>query len=131
MESYEVVAFIAREKDAADHSLSSIKSKHSAALAKQLGFSIGQAVEVRYEENWFLGEVTGFTETKEVIVQWQGGGEAAMLASDVRASNLRPAAVKKRVLDGKPGGRLLIFGARRSRVAAQLHAFSALERAIP
>mmetsp|Transcript_70173 Transcript_70173/g.168183 ORF Transcript_70173/g.168183 Transcript_70173/m.168183 type:complete len:984 (+) Transcript_70173:109-3060(+) len=133
MESFDVIAFVVREKDAQDHSLSALKSKDAKTLSRQLGFAMGQMVEVRYDDIWYLGEVTGFTEAREVIVQWQGGGEAAMPVADVRPSSLKPtaAAVSKRALDGKPGGRLLIFGPQRARTAAQLSVMAAVERILP
>ncbi|CAJ1433835.1 unnamed protein product [Effrenium voratum] len=102
-----------------------------AALCKQLGLHVGQAVEVRYGEQWFHATVVGFTELGTVQADYFrtdgslpecAGGEIEVGAIDIRAAQTpRPS----RVIDS---GKLLIMGERRARLSARLHAAAQAER---
>jgi len=127
-----VVAAFLRAKD--QESLKSQKPSMTsvqADLSRQLDLSIGQAVEVRYDHQWFHATVVSFTEHGTVMADYfrvDGslpdceGGEIEAGAVDVRAAQTpRP---KIRVDSGK----LILIGERKARMCARLHAAAQAER---
>lgn len=132
VEAFEVIAAFVQEKQVAPPKPKP-KGGPLPEWAQALGHFYGQAVEARYEDNWFHGDIVGFSSEgrNEIIIQWQGGGEDAQAwfpPVDVRPSKSQAPSMPREL---RPGGRLMIFGGERARMAAALHVMAAVERKVP
>eukprot|EP00439_Symbiodinium_sp_Y106_P071472 s286_g12.t2 len=127
----DVIATFVRQKDRAY--AASAMTPAELEVSKQLGISVGEAVEVRHGDDtqWFHATVRGFTENGAVEVDWYRtdgsshlgeGPEAEIPAVDIRASVCpRPPVVVK-------SGKLLLLGEHRARLSARLYAAVLAER---
>jgi len=126
-EQLDVVAALVQEKERVKPRPAA--SEEQVALGKNLGFAVGQPIEVRYDDAWFHATATGFSQEGTVMVEWLGGGEAELSAVDVRASKRAPSAAPEE-RPPPPESRLVVFGELRQRTAAKFQVMAAADRKI-